>query len=85
MAKENKPKFDPNKGYKWKPSDTFYFSGEDYSVILSTLRSILETKEARTIFLAQQASEALQKSLANSVENGIAQEMKDLDTDEKTS
>lgn len=72
-------KFDPNKGYKWQPTDTFWFSGEDYSVILATLRSILETKEAKTVFLAQEASEALQRALILSVERGVAQEFKEDD------
>jgi len=85
MTKENKPKFDPNKGYQWEPEDTFIISGEEYSVILGTLRSILGTKEANTIFLAQRASEALQRALVTSVENGIAKEMKEDIKDEKTS
>lgn len=72
-------KFDPNKAYQWQPTDIFSFSGEEYSAIRATLRSILETKEARTVLLAQQASEALHRALISSVENGIAQELKEND------
>ena len=78
-------KFDPNKGYQWQPNDSFIFSGEEYSVILGTLRSILETKEANTVFLAQRASEALHRALVTSVENGIANEIIEDSKDEKTS
>ena len=78
-------KFDPNKGYQWKPEDSFIISGKEYSTILATLRSILETEEANTIFLAQRASEALHRALVTSVENGIANEIKeDIKEDEKT-
>ena len=83
----NKPiKFDPNKPYQWKPEDSFIISGKEYSTILATLRSILETEEANTIFLAQRASDALHRALVTSVENGIAKEIiEDSKENEKTS
>lgn len=75
-------KYNPDKGYKWEPGDTFLISGQAYSTILALTRSILETKEARTIFLAQGVSEVLQEALINSVEKGIAQEIKEDDKKE---
>lgn len=76
-------KYNPNKGYSWQPGDTFLISGQDYSTILALTRSILETKEARTIFLAQGVSEALQESLMNSVEKGIAKEIEEPEKNDK--
>jgi len=64
------PKFDPTKKYAWSPETTFTISGNDFGLLLNTLRSITSTKEAQTILLAHEAGDVLEKTLANGVETG---------------
>jgi len=69
------PKFDPTKKYAWSPDTTFTISGNDFGLLLNTLRAITSTKEAQTIILAQEAGDVLEKTLANGVETGIIVEI----------
>ena len=69
------PKFDPTKKYAWSPDTTFTISGNDFGLLLNTLRSITSTKEAQTILLAHEAGDVLEKTLANGVESGIIVEI----------
>ena len=64
------PKFDPTKKYAWSPDTTFTISGNDFGLLLNTLRSITSTKEAQTILLAHEAGDVLEKTLAHGVETG---------------
>jgi len=64
------PKFDPTKKYTWSPETTFTINGNDFGLLLNTLRSITSTKEAQTILLAHEAGDVLEKTLANGVETG---------------
>lgn len=64
------PKFDPTKKYAWSPETTFTISGNDFGLLLNTLRSITSTKEAQTILLAHDAGDALEKVLAHGIETG---------------
>ena len=68
------PKYDPNKGYGWEPGSTFVFSGEEFGVILNSIRSILRSPEAQKIMLAMKADEAVEKALSRAVEAGVAKE-----------
>ena len=69
------PKFDPTKKYAWSPETTFTISGNDFGLLLNTLRSITSTKEAQTIILAHEAGDVLEKTLASGVESGIIVEV----------
>ena len=69
------PKFDPKKKYAWSPETVFTISGNDFGLLLNTLRSITSTKEAQTIILAHEAGDALEKTLATGVETGIIIEL----------
>jgi hypothetical protein len=69
------PKFDPTKKYTWAQDTAFTISGNDFGLLLNTLRAITSTKEAQTIILAQEAGDVLEKTLANGVETGIIVEI----------
>ena len=69
------PKFDPTKKYAWSPETNFTISGNDFGLLLNTLRSITSTKEAQTIILAHEAGDVLEKTLASGVESGIIVEI----------
>ena len=69
------PKFDPTKKYAWSPETVFTISGNDFGLLLNTLRAITSTKEAQTVILAQQAGDVLEKTLASGVESGIIVEL----------
>ncbi len=68
------PKFDPTKKYAWSPETSFTISGNDFGLLLNTLRSITSTKEAQTNLLAHDAGDVLEKTLANAVEAGVVVE-----------
>lgn len=69
-------KYDPNKKYRWEPESQFLLSGEEFGVILNSLRAILNTPEAQRILLVERASKLIDNSLARAVEIGIVQEDK---------
>ena len=72
--------FDPNKSYKWQPTDTFEISGHDFALILNSIRAILSTEEAQKIILVNEADKVVQNILGKGVEAGFVQE-----NDEKSS
>lgn len=67
--------YDPNKRYTWDPKDTFELTGQDFGIILNSLRAILNTEEARKILMAQQASNTIEGILARNVESGVVKEL----------
>jgi hypothetical protein len=69
------PKFDPNKKYTWAQDTTFTIRGGEFGLLLNTLRSIVNTKEAQTILLAKQAEDVLEDALAAAVEAGVVVEV----------
>jgi predicted secreted protein len=69
------PKFDPNKKYTWEYGAEFVLNGKDFGMILNALRAVINTKEAQTILLAQQAGDALEDLLERGVESGIVVEL----------
>ena len=66
--------FDPNKSYKWAPTDTFEVSGHDFALILNTLRAIISTEEAQKIILANEANKMVENILGKGVEAGFVVE-----------
>jgi len=69
--------FDPNKSYKWAPTDTFEVSGHDFALILNTIRAILSTEEAQKIILANEANKVVETILGKGVEAGFVVENDD--------
>lgn len=66
--------YDPSKRYTWTPNDQFTLSGEQFGLILNSLRGVISTQEAARILLAAEANNALEQVLANAVESGVVKE-----------
>jgi len=66
--------YDPNKKYTWTPEDTFTLSGAEFGLLLNALRAVLNTREAATILLANQANTTIEGILATAVESGVVKE-----------
>lgn len=66
--------YDPSKYYTWEPGTKFLLSGEEFGVMLNSIRAILNSPEGRIILLADQANKAIENSLARAVEIGIVKE-----------
>lgn len=71
---EEKITYDPNKKYTWTPNDIFELNGQEFGLILNTIRAILSTEEAAKILLADKTNQAIEKVLAKAVEAGIVKE-----------
>ena len=66
--------YDPKKKYRWESETKFLLSGEEFGVILNSLRAILGSPDAQKILLANKANEAIENSLARAVQIGIVYE-----------
>jgi len=62
--------YDPSKRYTWTPATEFTLTGEQFGLILNSLRGVISTPEAARILLAAQANESLEAVLAKAVESG---------------
>jgi hypothetical protein len=69
--------YDPSKRYTWTPDDKFELNGNQFGVILNALRVITSTQEAQRILLANEAAEAIEAIMAQSVEAGVVKEVTD--------
>jgi hypothetical protein len=69
------PTFDPNKKYTWAIDSQFTLSGNDFGILLNSLRAILSTEEAQRILLADKASQIMEATLAQAVESGAVVEV----------
>lgn len=68
------PTYDPKKMYEWGHGSSFTLTGDEFGVILNSLRKILVTPEAQTILLADRASDVIEHVLARAVERGQVKE-----------
>ena len=68
------PRYDPSKKYRWEPGSNFLLSGEEFGLVLNSLRAILNTPEAQKILLADKANQCIDRALARAVEVGIVKE-----------
>ena len=68
------PTFDPNKKYTWEIDSEFTLSGNDFGILLNSLRAILSTEEAQRVLLADKASQVMEATLAKAVESGAVVE-----------
>jgi hypothetical protein len=66
--------YDPNKKYSWTPEDSFTLTGAEFGLLLNALRAVLNTREAATILLANQANTTIEGILASAVESGVVKE-----------
>ena len=62
--------YDPNKNYSWKSDETFTITGQEFGLILNTIRALLSTEQAQQILLVARAADVLEKMMAENVEKG---------------
>lgn len=73
----DKVAYDPNKKYRWQPSDVMEISGSEFGLLLNALRAILGTPEAQQVLLANEANKVVEGILSRNVENGVIKESQD--------
>ena len=61
--------------YTWTPEDTFTLSGQDFGLILNTVRAYLSSEEAARFQLMIQTNQVIEKVMKQSVEDGIIKEV----------
>jgi hypothetical protein len=64
------PQYDPRKKYTWSPDTKFVISGNEFGILLNSLRQIVSTREAQVILRAADAAEVIENLMAESVANG---------------
>ena len=69
--------YDPNKKYTWTPEDKFEISGQDFGLILNTVRSFLASEEAARFQLMLKSNEVIEQLMAEHVEKGTVKEVKE--------
>lgn len=67
--------YDPAKKYTWTPEDTFTISGQDFGLILNTVRAYLSSEEAARFQLMIKTNEVIEKLLKTGVENDVIVEV----------
>jgi hypothetical protein len=67
--------YDPSKRYTWTPEDTFTLTGQQFGLILNTVRSYLSSEEAARFQLMVQANEVIEKLMIQGVEADIIKEV----------
>ncbi len=66
--------YDPNKRYTWTPEDKFELTGQEFGLILNTIRSYLMSEDAARYNLMLQTNEVIQNIMAKGVEADIIKE-----------
>jgi len=69
------PTFDPSKKYQWTPETTFTMNGQEFAMMLNTLRGLLSTEFVQLILSTPAVSESMEKLLKEAVEDGRAFEI----------
>jgi hypothetical protein len=67
--------YDPAKRYTWTPEDVFEISGQDFGLILNTVRAYLSSEEAARFQLMMKANEVIEKLMIAGVEADIIKEV----------
>jgi hypothetical protein len=67
--------YDPASKYTWTPEDTFTLSGQDFGLILNTVRSYLSSEEAARFQLMVKANEVIERLMIAGVEADIIKEV----------
>lgn len=63
-------KYDSSKSYSWSNNEEFILSGQEFGLVLNTLRAILSTEQAAQILLADRANDILERIMERGVEEG---------------
>ena len=67
--------YDPAKRYTWTPEDTFTLTGQQFGLILNTVRAYLSSEEAARFQLMMQANEVIEKLMIQGVESDTVKEV----------
>jgi hypothetical protein len=67
--------YDPAKRYTWTPEDSFTLTGQQFGLILNTVRAYLSSEEAARFQLMMQANEVIEKLMIQGVENDTIKEV----------
>ena len=67
--------YDPAKRYTWTPEDSFTLTGQQFGLILNTVRAYLSSEEAARFQLMMQANEVIEKLMIDGVENDTIKEV----------
>lgn len=71
--------YDPAKKYQWTPETKFVLNGQEFGILLNTIRAILQAEEAQKVMLAINSSNALDSVLAKAVAGGVVKEAPEQD------
>lgn len=63
--------YDPNKRYTWGPDSKFEISGQEFGLILNTVRTFLASEEAGKYQLMMRANDIIEKLMEKGVESDI--------------
>lgn len=66
--------FDPQKSYKWEPTDKVVLTGEVFGALLSTIRSIDNTELSMMFKAVNSLNNVLHQVVKENVESGLFQE-----------
>jgi phage baseplate assembly protein W len=69
--------YSPDKKYTWGPEDQFTLTGNEFGLILNSLRAVLGTPEASRVMLAHQANNIIENMVQRAVEEGVAVEIQE--------
>ena len=67
--------YNPSSRYTWTPEDTFTLTGQQFGLILNTVRAYLSSEEAARFQLMVQANEVIEKLMIDGVENDTIKEV----------
>ena len=67
--------YDANKRYTWTPEDTFTLTGQQFGLILNTVRSYLSSEEAARFQLMVQTNQVIEELMIQGVEAEIIKEV----------
>jgi len=67
--------YDTTKRYTWTPEDTFTLTGQDFGLILNTVRAYLSSEEAARFQLMLKTNEVIEKLMIAGVESDVIKEV----------
>jgi hypothetical protein len=67
--------YDPNSKYTWTPEDTFTLTGQEFGLILNTVRAYLSSEEAARFQLMMQTNQVIEKIMKENVESDVIKEV----------
>ena len=63
------------KQYTWEKDAQFVFSGQEFGLILNSVRAILNTPESAKILMLNQTNILLEQAMAKGIKEGIVKEL----------